>query len=716
VRPGSRWKWALALATLVAVPGAAAAAPLAVATGPGVTVQPFTAYGAARPRVVAVGTPGAFTVPVEIPPRARLFGAVAVPDRVWTTTVVERASPVRFTIQFESDGDVIPLYDRTIDIRTQPAERRWFDFGRDLTALAGRRGTLRFTVATPAPADPATLALWAIPQLASCPDAGPSLLLITIDALRADHLGGAGYARATSPHLDAFAADATRFAAAYAAAPKTIPSIPQMLTGRYFPAHGGEGALAALVGPEGVAASRAIVNNPYVDRWLAAQEPGFDTRIAGELDARAITSDALRFLTAAGRCRTALYLHYLEPHTPHQSPARYARRFIDPSAATTVGLTFDDVTGAWQGRYGPEDRRRIIDLYDGAISYVDRQLGRLFRGLATRGRLEDTVVVVTADHGEELWDHGEFFHGQSLYDELLHVPLIVRLPRQGHGRVVADVVSTVDVLPTMLAAAGLAPIAADGISLVPAATGTAGADAAERVVFATVSHAEPRTPPRHAARSADAKVVRNVHDGTLAAFDLAHDPTERTPNDGTGTAARALRGVLDAVRLRIAAAGYQLRVQSRAETPLEYTLTVTGTPPVPLLDVDRLTLEATDAIVVGERSASLTVHGRLEPGDDDHVRFDVPAATGTLRVTVTAHGGHAADATIHIGAAGHRIDGPVDLADPRLVGEPPPHPARADASAVTVALWRVLLATPGVAAPPLSAAEEARLRALGYLD
>jgi hypothetical protein len=110
------------------------------------------------------------------------------------------------------------------------------------------------------------------------------------------------------------------------------------------------------------------------------------------------------------------------------------------------------------------------------------------------------------------------------------------------------------------------------------------------------------------------------------------------------------------------------------------------------------------------------VHGRLDPADDDHVRFDVPAATGALRVAVTVRGGNAGAATIRIGAAGQRADGPIDLADPRLVGEPPPNPEPADASAVTVALWRVPLATPGVTAPPLSAAEEERLRALGYLD
>src|SRR6185295_11505950 len=99
--------------------------------------------------------------------------------------------------------------------------------------------------------------------LVVCPGNTPSLLLITIDALRADHLGSYGYARATTPRLDAFAADATRFAAAFVGGPKTIPSVPQILTGRWFYWHRTERGLPAIVG-DGTRPSRAIVDNPYV--------------------------------------------------------------------------------------------------------------------------------------------------------------------------------------------------------------------------------------------------------------------------------------------------------------------------------------------------------------------------------------------------------------------------------------------------------------------
>jgi len=713
-------------AAALAVAGETIAAPLAIAPAPGIRLQAYNTYGSLRRQTVAIPAPTTFSIPVEIPAGARLIGGLAVPDRVWKKSVVEEANPVRFRVRFRSGEETIALYDRTIDIRGRADDRRWFDFGRDLTALAGRRGELEFETTAVGDAPTSPLALWTVPELARCPEAGPSLLLVTLDAMRADHQSGTGYARATTPHLDAFAADATRFTAAYAAAPKTIPSIPQTLTGRYFPAHGPVAALAPLLGPGRFGRRRAIINNPHVRRWLDAQEPGFDVRTAGELDAHAITSEALRFLSAAGRCRTALYLHYLEPHTPYRPPARYARRFIDLAKPTTLGLTFGDVTAAWQGRYGPADRQRIVDLYDGTIAFVDRQLGRLFRGLARRGRLDDTIVIITADHGEEFWEHGQFFHGQSLFDELLHVPLIVRLPRTGRARVIDDVVSTVDVIPTILDAAGHPPATTDGLSLVPAVTGATTHDDA-RIVFATVSDAEPRTPFRHAARSARTKLIRHIRDGALATYDLTNDPDERQP-DATPPDARELRSVLDAVRLRIAGTGYQVRLDSRSTQATSYVLTIDGrapaaagdtngpSPPVKLLDVDRLTLEASDTVLVGSGATSLTIRGQLQPGEDDHLRFDIPRTTGALRIALTLDEAPAPPGTLRVGATTHADGAPIDLASSGLDELPVRQPASADAPPVTVSLWRVPIVRGAAVPPPPSPEEEARLRALGYLD
>ncbi len=695
------------------VASSAAAAPLPIPTTAGVSVRPFPAYDTSRDAVVTVTTPASFAVPVTITPGARLLTAVAVPNRVWTADTTATAAPVRFRIVFEeAGGEPAVVYERTVDIAARPEDRRWFDVGRDLGALAGRKGALRFeTAVARAGAAPGTFALWAPPEIAECAGASPSVLLVTIDALRADHLSSAGYERPTTPRLDAFAASGARFTAAFAAGPKTIPSIPQILTGTYFFRHRDAPGLTALLAP-GLGTSRAVVNNPYVAGWLGAERPGFQSVVAGDLDARAITSAALRWLTATGRCRTALYLHYLDTHTPYHAPARWARRFIDRSAATTVGLTFDDVTGAWQNRYGPADRRRIVDLYDGAIAWTDRQLGRLLRGLERRGLADRTVVVVTADHGEEFWDHGRFFHGQSLYDELLHIPLLVRIPNGVPGRVADALVSSVDIVPTIRDAAGVtggASASRDGTSLVPLLRGTA-APPPHAEVFATVSNAEPRYPPRQGVRSATMKAIHDAEDGRIEVYDLTEDPHEQKNLGPAAPGGADLVKALDEFRARLNGRGTQLRLRSTADHAVPYVVRVTTEPPTPLVEIDRVDLERTDRIAAGEHAASLTLAGTLEPGDVDQMRMDVLAATGTMRVAITLGGAPAPAGTLRIGTAGKRVDGAVDLADPALVGAP----ADAGDAPIVAQLWRFPTAVE--AAPGIDPAARERLRALGYAE
>jgi arylsulfatase A-like enzyme len=767
----------------------AAAAALPITPGAGVRVRPFAVYGASRDEVVTVTVPATFTASVRVPAGARLLSAVAVPDRIAGKEIAATAAPVRFRVAFESEGRSETLYERTVDIATQATDRRWFDFGRDLAPLAGHEGTLRFEV-TPASTDRpspaavdgpvagaaragtgrATVALWARPAIASCDDAGPSLLLVAVDALRGDRLSAAGYPRPTTPYLDAFAASATRFTHAFAAGPKTIPSIPQILTGTYFFRHRATAGLSALLGPGRFPSNRAVVDNPHVAAWLQGERPGFDTVVAGELDARAITREALRFLSATGRCRTALYLHYLDTHTPYHPPLRYARMFVDPRAATTLGLTFADVTAAWQHRLAAADRQRVADLYDGAIAWTDRQLGRLLRGVARRGLLDRTLVVVTADHGEELWEHGNFFHGQSLYDELLHVPLLVRFPSAGHGRVVEDLVSTVDIVPTIAEVTAIPPRAGtdlpaapspgssaslaavtsgDGMNLLPLAAGRPGAVDRTRTVFATVSNADPRSPPRQAVRTPSTKLIRNIEDGTIEMYNLLKDPRERRNLGPAAPGSAELLAALDAVRAQLDGRGYQLRVRSTADRPIAYVVTLASTPPLPIVEPDRLSLERWDRLHVHEHSSALSVGGMIDPGDDDQIRMDILAKTGTLQFTLTLDGAPAPPGTLRLGAGATLAGTLVDLADPALVGEPPvipaaPSPAAATpalqspsppaprgastdpslaretsdtlerARAVTVCFWRAAETTAPGTPPALDAATRARLRSLGY--
>lgn len=716
-RPRAAVLSAAALFAATVLAGGAAALPLPVGTDEGVRIEPVSVYGAQRDAAVVVTAPASFTAPVRVPKGGRLISAVAVPDRVGATSVVETAEPLRFRVLFESGDEVRTIYERTIDIAAEPRDRRWFDFGRDLSPLAGREGALRFeTAPTRSEARAGTMALWAPPQVASCENTGPSLLLVVADALRADRLGAAGYKRPTTPHLDAFAAGATRFEAAFSAGPKTIPSVPQILTGTYFFRHRTTPGLAAFLGPGRFEFSRAVVNNPYVARWLAGESPGFETIVAGELDARAVTSEALRWLTVAGRCRTALYLHYLDTHTPYHPPQRYARMFVE-DAPTTIGLSFADVTGAWQNRYGSADRRRIVDLYDGAVAWTDRQLGRLLRGLGRRGLAPRTIVVVTSDHGEEFWEHGQFFHGQSLYDEQLHVPLVILVPGQKTGRVVGTLASTVDVMPTIAAAAGFPATPGDGVSLVPLAIGAASGLGPSRTVFATVSHAEPRSPPRQAVRTKTRKLIRNVADGTIEFYDLAADPRERRNLGSAAPGAAEMSAALDAVRLSIADRGYRLRVRSTGERPSQYRVTIVGDPPVPIVEPDRLTLERGDRLHAYQSSSALAVGGTIEPGDEDDVRMDIPVAAGTMKIAITLDGEPAPPGTLRLGAGARVAGESVELADPALAGEPESAPA--DVPPVAVFLWRAGGALGGSYARPEPTPDEQtreRLRALGYVE
>ncbi len=681
----------------------ASAAPLSVLLDPGVTRGRVAAHGTTR-EAFALAAPASVRASLDaVPAAARLLTAIAVPDVPPGAT----ATALRFRIEFEAEGARIPLYERVLD---GARDRRWVDVGIALDAVAGRSGTLRFDVRPEGPAAAAALTgWWAPPELVVCEGAAPSLLLITIDALRADRLGSAGYPRPTTPHLDAFAADATRFAAAFTGGPKTIPSVPQILTGRFFYWHRPSRGLPELLG-DGAHPSHAIVNNPYVASWLRGAQPGFDAVQAGDaLDARAITSAALRYLTAAGRCPTMLYLHYLDTHTPYRAPPRYARRFIDPNAPTKVGLTFDDVTRAWQERYDAADRQRIIDLYDGNLAYTDRQVGRLLRGLAKRGRLDRTLVVITADHGEELWDHRKFFHGQSLYDELLHVPLLVRWPAFGHGRVVPDVVRTVDVAPTVAEALRHPAPPSDGRSLAPLARGDADAP---RTAFALVSHAEPRTPERQAVRTATHKLIRDVTDGAVQIYDLTTDPTEKRNLGPAAPGAAELTTLLDGFRAALDGTGYQLRLRGRPDRAVRYVLDLTTEPAVPVIAIDRLTLEAGDLVDFKQRTSAFSLFGTLTPGDEDHVRFDVLAASGVVKLALRLDGAPAPATTIRIGAAATPTGAVVDLADARLDGTPSTTPER-PASDVVLELWR---AGTAAAAPSLDAATRERLRQLGYVE
>jgi arylsulfatase A-like enzyme/Flp pilus assembly protein TadD len=294
------------------------------------------------------------------------------------------------------------------------------------------------------------------PRVPAAQPSAPNVLLITIDTIRADHIGSYGHSAARTPVMDRLAREGVRFTDATAHAPLTYPSHVAILTGRYPGAFGVKlNGMTALPDDAVTLAERmrdggyhtgAVIGSVIVDRssGLSQGFADYDDRLAGtsgamvalaelQRSASEVTAAATRWI-GQQRGPWFLWVHYYDPHLPYVAPPR-------PGAPANP--------------------------YDAEIAYVDEQLGVLLNGI-DRAR---TAIVVTGDHGEALGDHGEEDHGYFVYDATLHVPLIVAAPGL-RPRVVTEQVRSIDIAPTLAAMAGVAGVAAfDGESLEPLMAG-----------------------------------------------------------------------------------------------------------------------------------------------------------------------------------------------------------------------------------------------------
>jgi len=354
---------------------------------------------------------------------------------------------------------------------------------------------------------------------ASGPRAGaPNILLVTLDTVRADHLGCYGNQAARTPVIDALAARGARFATGVAHSPITGPSHASILTGLTPLGHGvrnnSDYVLPVSVPtlPDALAKAgwrtAAFVSGFPLERrfgydrgfetYDAAFPRGNDPRRAPyvERPADMTTRAALKWLDEGASSSPApwfLWVHYYDPHSPYEPPAEYADAFA--------------------GR-----------PYDGEIAFVDAQLGRLLQRIDERGLTGNTLIVVTADHGESLGEHGEATHGMFVYDSTLLVPWIVAGPGIPAGRVPPMVARLIDVAPTLLDYAGQRPAGAiEGRSLRPAIDGQPMSDepAYAESLFASIHL---RWAPLYAWRTSRWKLVDAPRPEL---YDLQADPREQ---------------------------------------------------------------------------------------------------------------------------------------------------------------------------------------------
>jgi arylsulfatase len=306
-----------------------------------------------------------------------------------------------------------------------------------------------------------------------------ALLLVSVDTLRADRLGAYGSERGLSPRIDALARESLVFDAAYAPTPFTFPSIAGLLTGRYPDELGIRSnrsavpadvpTLAGLLHDAGWRTGAVVSNfvlrnktglarhfDVYDDTMLQAEV----VRAWPERIARDTTDAAIR---AQQRLEESggpwfLWVHYQDPHGPYTPPEGLRERYLEAERGAQDGARQLDAPpdkygdGAIPAYQFLDDRREVAWYragYHGEIAYLDAEVGRLLDALDGLGRLDDAVVVFAADHGEALGEHDYWFaHGHQLTDELVRVPLLLRVPGRAPARR-SDVVSLVDVAPTL---------------------------------------------------------------------------------------------------------------------------------------------------------------------------------------------------------------------------------------------------------------------------
>ncbi|MFT5052163.1 MAG: choline-sulfatase [Chlamydiales bacterium] len=331
----------------------------------------------------------------------------------------------------------------------------------------------------------------------------PRAVVILVDTLRRDSLGCYGAPLDPTPIIDGLAGEGVRFEQAISSSGWTLPSVASLLTGTWPSIHKALGKstrltpisadvpTAAEAFSEAGFTTLAVANAAFLSPVLGLDRgfdifdhrPAFNDRIrpAGES-----VDTALGMLADHPDEPVLLLLHLFDPHLDYAPAPRLAARFIPNPREPALPISAQDcldIRGPGGGPPAAEDQEYVTAAYQAEVASVDQAIGRLFAGLRELDMYEDTWIILTADHGEEFWDHGAFEHGHTLYDELVRVPLIIRPPAASeHGiAVVESQVRVLDVMPTLFDAFGeTQPTSFVGSSLLTVMGGT---DRADRIAY-----------------------------------------------------------------------------------------------------------------------------------------------------------------------------------------------------------------------------------------
>ncbi|MET0555402.1 MAG: sulfatase [Vicinamibacteria bacterium] len=581
--PGNADKRNLAAAFHSLTVGAADDATLSDLLGRGAPAPAAVALDGGVPEIEQVG-PSVLRFALRLPPGARLRFTPALHRQA---IAADGAAALRVTVEGETGGEH-ELWSQVLRARDAAA-------GEVTVALPGRAGdVVRLALATGG--DRYAWSVWKAPRVlgdASAPAqrayapgdaakgaavakqaAGMNVVLLVLDAARAQQFGCYGYGRPTTPEIDRIAADGVVFERAFTPAVYTLGAMSSVWTSQYPDRHHATVSyadplprdrltLAEILGARGVPTAGFVANA------VAGPVHGFDRgfgefhevyRMFEDLGSRGAAFDRVLppWLQKHQAGRFFLYAHFREPHFPYDPGPPFDTQF-GADAPLTVLQRRDKswYTDVNQGRVTPtaEEIAHLVRLYDGNLAYVDQEVGRLRRALEAQGLWDRTVLIVTADHGEQLHEKGYVSHSAQVYEQSTHVPLIVRVPGGPRGLRVGHLVDHLDLAPTILDLFGApeTPFAkqAQGSTLLPmlAGAGARTGDVAGEGVLSLSRTVWDR--PVYALRDVGHKLVYDTRTGREELYDLSADPGET--NDLS--AARAVRGAYYRQTLQQALAG-----------------------------------------------------------------------------------------------------------------------------------------------------------------
>lgn len=385
-----------------------------------------------------------------------------------------------------------------------------------------------------------------------------NVVILVVDTLRADHVGAYGYERDTTPRIDALARAGTVFDFTLAQSNWTVPATASLLTSLYPTGHGagieGDVRLLAEVPPNQIRTEARTLGellrasglrtglfsaNPYL---YGRFTHGFDAAQVARKNATELTDAALAWLQEDADEPFFLYLQYMDLHQPIEPPEPYFHYFKVAEGGERGRQHADWSYGQQKDLDEPSFRRfraHRIALYDGALRYVDAQIGRLVDSLGKLGAAEQTLLIVTSDHGEEFWDHAAIEgrlggdprglwgvgHGHSMFQEVLHIPLLFQGPGVGEARRVECAARQIDVAPTVLDLLGSRPPPEmRGRSLAPLLRRDAPEAGCTPVPLVAES---PAYGPNTQAVVWKRRKLIVRHDGVELLYDLSRDPGEK---------------------------------------------------------------------------------------------------------------------------------------------------------------------------------------------